>query len=225
MTASKHFINSPDDVVTQAIDGFIATHHHLTRLDGYPSTKVLIDSTFDKYNHVAVVSGGGSGHEPAFGGYVGNGILAAAVAGEVFASPSEDAVLAAIRAVTGPKGCLVLVNNYTGDRLHFGGAVERAKAEGLAVDLVAVADDCALPGKTRVGRRGIAGMAIVLKIAGAVAADGGSLSQVTEAAEMAAANIGSMGCSLSVCTLPGQSRIEERIGAEEMEMGLGLHGR
>ncbi|PSC68530.1 3,4-dihydroxy-2-butanone kinase [Micractinium conductrix] len=156
-------------------------------------------------------------------GYVGSGMLAAAVSGEVFASPSEEAVLAAIRAVTGHAGCLVIVMNYTGDRLNFGAACERAKAEGLKVEMVVSADDCALQSNGVVGRRGIAGSIFVHKIAGAAAAAGGSLADVKAAAEAAAANVGSLGASLTSCTLFGQPA-EQRLGPDELEMGLGIHG-
>ncbi|CAN0509298.1 unnamed protein product, partial [Ectocarpus sp. 8 AP-2014] len=128
---------------------------------------------------VTLISGGGSGHEPAFAGYVGDGILTAAVCGGVFASPAASAVLEAIRAACGPLGCLVLVMNYTGDRLNFGMAVERAKAEGYNVRMHVVADDCALPrDKGITGRRGVAGTILVAKVAGAAAEAGLSLEEV-----------------------------------------------
>ncbi|KAL4434444.1 hypothetical protein ABPG75_000885 [Micractinium tetrahymenae] len=221
--AAKALIDSPETVVTAAIDGLVSSNPHLARLDGYPDIKVVIDATFDKSSSVAVISGGGSGHEPAMAGYVGRGMLAAAVCGEVFASPSEDAVLAAIRAVTGPAGCLLIVMNYTGDRLNFGAAAERAKVEGLKVEMVVTADDCALKAKAAVGRRGIAGTVLVHKIAGATAAAGGSLEEVKAAAEGAAASIGTMGASLSGCTVFGQPS-SDRLGPQEFEMGLGIHG-
>lgn len=182
--------------------------------------KVVVDTHHDP-TQVAVISGGGAGHEPAMAGYVGPGLLAAAVCGEVFASPSDDAVLAAIRAVCGPAGVLLVLMNYTGDRLNFGVAAERAKAEGLAVEVVTVADD-ALPAPAA-GRRGIAGTVLVLKVAGAAAAQGRPLAEVKALAERAAASVGSMGCSLSACTLPGKPP-SSRIGPGEMEVGLGIHG-
>jgi triose/dihydroxyacetone kinase / FAD-AMP lyase (cyclizing) len=221
--AMKSFINRPEDLVTESISGLVATTPHLSHLDGFPGIKVVLDTTHNGEEHVAVIAGGGSGHEPAFAGYVGSGMLAAAVAGDVFASPSEEAVLAAIRAVTGSKGCLVIVNNYTGDRLQFGGAVERAKAEGLHVDLALVADDCALPEATAVGRRGIAGMVLVLKLAGAAAAAGKELVDVCDVACKAASAVCTLGCSLTTCTLPGKES-STRLGADEMEIGLGIHG-
>lgn len=220
----KALINLPEDVVVEAIEGLVASHSHLGRLDGFPSIKVVYDLDFNGDDHVAVISGGGSGHEPAFAGFVGAGMLAAAVAGDVFAAPPEEAVLAAIRQVTGAAGCLLLLMNYTGDRLTFGAAAERAKAEGLHLEMVVVADDCALQGKPAVGRRGIAGSALVAKIAGAAAAAPGSTLAATKAAAAAAAAaVGTMGCSLTTCALPGQEP-SQRLGPDEMEFGLGIHG-
>ena len=132
----KQFINSRESVVTEAIDGLLrGGAGRLARLDGYPHIKVVVRTDWDK-SRVALVSGGGSGHEPAHAGFVGRGLLTAAVCGEVFASPSVDAVLAGILAVTGPEGCLLIVKNYTGDRLNFGLAAERARAFGLKVSMV-----------------------------------------------------------------------------------------
>jgi len=134
----SQFINAKDALVTDAVDGLIATSGgQLTRLDGYPHIKVVCRADWDK-SKVALISGGGSGHEPAHAGFVGAGLLTAAVCGEVFASPSVDAVLAAILAVTGDAGCLLIIKNYTGDRLNFGLAAERARAFGLKVELVIV---------------------------------------------------------------------------------------
>ena len=139
------FINKREDVVTEAIDGVLAlSGGALTRLDGYPHIRVVLRSDWDR-SKVAIVSGGGSGHEPAHVGFVDRGMLTAAVCGDVFASPSVDAVLAGILAVTGPAGCLLVVKNYTGDRLNFGLAAERARAFGLKVSMVIVGDDIALP--------------------------------------------------------------------------------
>ncbi|MBC7675913.1 MAG: dihydroxyacetone kinase subunit DhaK, partial [Rhodoferax sp.] len=141
----SQFINSKETLVTEAIDGMIrASNGQLARLDGYPHIKVVVRADWDK-SKVALVSGGGSGHEPSHAGFVGQGMLTAAVCGDVFASPSVDAVLAGILAVTGKAGCLLIVKNYTGDRLNFGLAVERARAFGLKVAMVIVDDDVALP--------------------------------------------------------------------------------
>ncbi len=218
---AKHFINSRETIVTEALDGLIAASGgRLVRLDGYPEIKVVIRADWER-DRVAVVSGGGAGHEPSHAGFIGRGMLAAAVSGEIFASPSVAAVLAGIRAVTGPAGCLLVVKNYTGDRLNFGLAAERARAEGLAVEMVIVADDIALP--DLVQPRGVAGTLFVHKIAGHLAEAGASLAEVAQAARAAAGDIRSLGVSLSSCAIPGQP-FEARMGEDEAELGLGIHG-
>jgi len=220
----KSLLNAPADAVLESIDGFVATNTHLARLDAYPSIKVVYDKRHNGDSCVAVISGGGSGHEPAFVGYVGSGMLAAAVAGDIFAAPPEDAVFAAISQVTGKAGALIVINNYTGDRLTFGAATERAKAEGFAVELVIVGDDCALAGnKSAVGRRGLAGCIFALKIAGASAATGMPLLEVRDVTQRVIDSMGTVGCSLTTCTVPGQAP-SARLGPDEMEIGLGLHG-
>lgn len=217
----KHFINDRGDIVTEAVDAAVLLGEgKLARLDGYPAIKVLIRTDWDK-SKVAIVSGGGAGHEPAHAGFVGDGLLTAAVCGEIFASPSVDAVLAAILAVTGDAGCLLVVKNYTGDRLNFGLAAERARAMGLDVEMVIVADDVAIPEAAR--PRGVAGTLFVHKVAGDLARSGASLAVVKAAAERVAAGARSLGISLSSCTIPGQPA-ENRIGPDEVELGLGIHG-
>ncbi len=218
---AKHFINARETIVTEALDGLIAcSGGRLARLDGYPEIKVVLRADRDP-GKVAVVSGGGAGHEPAHAGFVGRGMLTAAVSGEIFASPSVAAVLAGIRAATGPAGCLLIVKNYTGDRLNFGLAAERARAEGLAVEMVIVADDVALP--DIVQPRGVAGTLFVHKIAGHLAEAGAPLAEVAAAARAAAGEIRSLGVSLSSCAIPGQP-FEARMGEDEAELGLGIHG-
>ncbi len=215
------FVNAKDALVTEAIDGVLKTSGGaLSRLDGYPHIKVVVRSDWDK-SRVALISGGGSGHEPAHAGFVGEGMLTAAVCGEVFASPSVDAVLAGILAVTGPAGCLLIVKNYTGDRLNFGLAAERARAFGHKVSMVVVDDDIALPDLPQA--RGVAGTLFVHKIAGALAADGADLEAVTAAAEDAIGAMASIGMSLDTCTVPGSAK-EDRIAAGKAELGLGIHG-
>lgn len=218
----KHFFNSKENIVTEALDGLLATtpEGRLARLDSYPDIKVILRADWDK-SQVALVSGGGAGHEPSHAGFVGQGMLTAAVSGEIFASPSVDAVLTAIRAVTGPKGCLLIVKNYTGDRLNFGLAAEKARAEGFAVEMVIVADDIALP--DIVQPRGVAGTLFIHKIAGYLAEKGEDLAAVSMAARAAAADIVSLGVSLSSCSIPGRDH-EEHLGPEEGELGLGIHG-
>ncbi|MGB0683204.1 MAG: dihydroxyacetone kinase subunit DhaK [Magnetovibrionaceae bacterium] len=215
------FINSKDTVVTEAIDGALRTAGgRLARLDGYPHIKVVVRSDWDR-SKVALVSGGGSGHEPSHAGFVGQGMLTAAVCGEVFASPSVDAVLAGILAVTGKAGCLLIVKNYTGDRLNFGLAAERARAFGLSVNMVIVDDDVALPDLPQA--RGVAGTLFVHKIAGALADQGADLDTVTKAAEAVIGGVVSIGMSLDTCTIPGAQK-EDRIPSGKAELGLGIHG-
>ncbi len=217
----KQFINEKETLVTDAIDGLLETSGGtLTRLDGYPHIKVVCRSNWDK-SKVALISGGGSGHEPAHAGFVGAGMLTAAVCGEVFASPSVDAVLAGILAVTGDAGCLLIVKNYTGDRLNFGLAAERARAFGLNVSMVVVDDDIALPDLPQA--RGVAGTLFVHKIAGALAESGADLETVTKAAQETISNMASIGTSLDTCTVPGSPK-EERIKPGMAELGLGIHG-
>jgi dihydroxyacetone kinase len=218
----KRFTNAKANIVTEAIDGFLATtaNDKLARLDGYPHTKVIVRTDWDKAR-VALVSGGGSGHEPAHVGFVGEGMLTAAVCGEIFASPTVDAVLSAILAVTGEAGCLLIVKNYTGDRLNFGLAAERAKAMGLKVEMVIVGDDIAIPGALQ--PRGVAGTLFVHKVAGHAAAQGQSLAQVTKAAQTTADESFSIGLSLDTCTVPGSIK-EDYLKEGEVELGLGIHG-
>ncbi|MCY1705814.1 dihydroxyacetone kinase subunit DhaK [Pannonibacter sp. SL95] len=216
-----HFMNRKEDLVTEAIDGaLIAAGGTLARLDGYPHIRVVVRSDWTK-TRVALVSGGGSGHEPAHVGFVGKGMLTAAVCGDVFASPSVDAVLAAILAVTGPAGCLLIVKNYTGDRLNFGLAAERARAFGHKVEMVVVDDDVALPDLPQA--RGVAGTLFVHKIAGALAEAGRDLDSIAATARRVIATSHSIGMSLDTCTVPGSPK-EHRIPAGKVELGLGIHG-
>jgi triose/dihydroxyacetone kinase / FAD-AMP lyase (cyclizing) len=215
------FINKREDVVIEAVEGLLATSAvPLARLDGYPHIRVVVRADWDR-SRVALVSGGGSGHEPAHAGFVGSGMLTAAVCGDVFASPSVDAVLAGILAVTGPAGCLLVVKNYTGDRLNFGLAAERARAFGLNVNMVIVDDDIALPDLPQA--RGVAGTLFVHKIAGALAENGADLDTVTEAARRVISGTRSIGMSLDTCTVPGSPK-EDRIPKGMAELGLGIHG-
>lgn len=218
----KHFFNRKENIVTEALDGFLRTSQPgtLARLDTYPDIKVVLRADWDK-SKVAIVSGGGAGHEPSHAGFVGKGMLTAAVSGEIFASPSVDAVLTAVRAVTGTAGCLLIVKNYTGDRLNFGLAAEKARAEGFKVEMVIVADDIALPDIAQ--PRGVAGTLFVHKIAGYLSESGANLEAVLAAAQSAARQTLSLGVSLSSCSIPGQAH-EERMGADEAELGLGIHG-
>ena len=215
------FINSKETLVTEAIDGLLrVSGGKLARLDGFPHIKVVLRTDWDRAR-VALVSGGGSGHEPSHAGFVGQGMLTAAVCGDVFASPSVDAVLAGILAVTGDAGCLLIVKNYTGDRLNFGLAAERARAFGRKVSMVIVDDDVALPDLPQA--RGLAGTLFVHKIAGALAEAGADLETVTTAANTVIRGAISIGMSLDTCTVPGSPK-EHRIALGKAELGLGIHG-
>jgi dihydroxyacetone kinase len=220
----KKLINRPEAVVEEMVQGLVAAYPGLQRL---PGQTVLIHSDLPvaAERPVAVISGGGSGHEPAHAGYVGRGMLSAAVAGDVFTSPSPDAVLAALRATAGPRGALLIVKNYTGDRLNFGLAAELARAEGIPVEIVLVADDVALAGTVaHTGRRGLAGTILVHKIAGAAAEAGASLAEVAAEAREAASAVRTMGVALSSCTVPAAGQPTFLLGEDEIELGLGIHG-
>jgi dihydroxyacetone kinase len=219
----SHFLNSRETLVTEAVDGLIlsAKPGALTRLDGFPGVKVVLRADWDK-TKVALVAGGGSGHEPAHAGLVGRGMLTAAVCGEVFASPTVEAVYEAICAVTGPAGCLVIIKNYSGDRLNFGLAVERARAEGLKVESVIVADDVALENFAQ--PRGVAGVMFVEKIAGHFAQSGANLDVVAAVARKAAQTAKSLGVAVSTCSIPGHPPHAARLAEGQAELGLGIHG-
>ncbi len=217
----SQFINTKENIVTEAVEGLLSTSGGmLARLDGYPHIRVVVRNDWDK-SKVALISGGGSGHEPAHAGFIGQGMLTAAVCGDVFASPSVDAVLSAILAVTGPSGCLLIIKNYTGDRLNFGLAAERAIEMGFKVNMVIVDDDIALPDLPK--PRGVAGTLFVHKIAGALADTGASLADVTNVAEKVKEGTKSIGMSLDTCTVPGSPKVD-RIEAGKAELGLGIHG-
>lgn len=223
----KKLINDPTDVVTEALEGAVLTQPGLALLEGR-TVAVRRDRVITDENRaqvpVAVLSGGGAGHEPAHAGYVAKGMLTAAVSGGVFASPSVDAVLDGIRAVTGEAGALLVVKSYTGDRLNFGLAAELARAEGLDVEVVVVADDVALTDDdANAGRRGLAGTILVHKVAGALAARGGTLAEVADAARRVAESVGTLGVGLGPASVPG-GQPGFRLGEDEMELGLGIHG-
>lgn len=215
----KKLINDAENVVAESLTGVARVTEGAALVDGH---RVLV-RTDRPADRVAVLSGGGSGHEPAFSGYVGPGHLDGAVCGEVFASPGVDAVLAAIRAVDAPT--LLIVMNYTGDRLNFGLAAQLARAEGREATMITVADDVALDADDDVtaGRRGLAGTVLVTKVAGAAAAQGRSLEQVTAAARAAADAVGTMGLALAPATVPG-GEAGFSLGEDEIEVGLGIHG-
>lgn len=217
----KNFFNVKEDIVSDAIDGLIFSRGgELRRFDHASHARVVVRADWDK-SKVAIISGGGSGHEPAHAGLVGAGLLTAAVCGEVYASPSVDAVLSAILEVSGPKGCLLIIKNYTGDRLNFGLAAEKAKALGYIVEMVIVGDDIAIPDAKQ--PRGLAGTVFVHKVAGQLSEQGANLGVVLNAAQAVNDGLRTIGVARDTCTVPGNEK-QSRIGNTEAEIGLGIHG-
>ncbi|KAF2397707.1 putative dihydroxyacetone kinase [Trichodelitschia bisporula] len=225
--STKHFIPDPTALVNTALRSLTLTHPGLS-LDTAVKTVYRTPHPSSPFTaQVSLVSGGGSGHEPAFAGYVGSGLLAASVAGTIFASPSAEQIRRCLLArVPKEKGVCVIVMNYTGDVLNFGMAVEKAKASGVEAEMVIVGDDVGV-GRERggkVGRRGIAGTVLVLKVAGALAEKGYSLKDVTRIARLAADNVVSIGASLEHVHVPGRStEVEDALGEDEIEVGMGIH--
>ena len=218
----KKIINAIPDIVAEMLDGVAAAHPEtLRRLEGQ-SVIVRKEIRADK---VTLVSGGGSGHEPAHAGYVGTGMLDAAVAGEVFTSPTPDRIKAAIDAVRSDAGTLLIVKNYSGDVMNFEMAAELAEMDGVRTRSVIVNDDVAVENSTyTTGRRGIAGTVFVHKIAGALAERGANLDAVAAVAQKVVDNVRSMGFALSPCTVPANGRPGFDLGDGEMEFGLWIHG-
>lgn len=220
----KKFINRPEDVVEEMLEGFAVLSPGLRRLSGY-KVMVRADAEQVRDQQVAIISGGGSGHEPAHAGYVGAGMLSAGVAGEVFTSPDVDSVVAAIKAVAGKPGAILVVKNYTGDRLNFGLAAEMARSEGIPVEMIIVDDDVALNGTApATGARGLAGTIFIHKLVGASAAEGKSLAEVAEIGRSAVKSLATMGVSFSAGTSPSVGKPSFELADDEMELGLGIHG-
>lgn len=219
----KKIINDPNQVVQDMVDGLIAANP--TTLKQVPDTFVVARADAPVQGKVGLVSGGGSGHEPAHAGYIGKGMLDAAVCGEVFTSPTPDQVLEAIKAVDSGNGVFLVIKNYTGDVLNFEMAAELAEAEGIQVEHVIVNDDVAVEDSSfTTGRRGIAGTVFVHKIAGAKADAGASLEEVKTVAEKVVANVRSMGMALTPCTVPAAGKPSFQLAENEMEIGMGIHG-
>lgn len=219
----KKLINNPNEVVTEMIEGMILAHpDKLKNLEG---TSVIARKDAPVAGKVGIVSGGGSGHEPSHAGYVGKGMLDAAVCGEVFTSPTPDQVYEAIKAVDSGNGVLLIIKNYTGDVMNFEMAAEMAEAEGVKVAKVVVNDDVAVENSTyTTGRRGIAGTVFVHKIAGAKAQKGASLEEVEAVANKVIENVRSMGMALTPCIVPAAGKPGFHLGDNEMEIGMGIHG-
>jgi len=217
----KKLINDPFDAVDEMLEGYVAAHADLVRL----AAPRVVARRSPAAGKVGLVIGGGSGHEPAFAGYVGVGLADAAALGNVFAAPSPDVCLAAIRAASSGRGVLLGYGNYAGDVLNFDLAAEAAAAEGIATATIRVTDDVASAAPdVRDRRRGIAGDVFVFKVAGAAAERGDSLDEVARLASEANAACRSMGVALSACEVPGAGRPTFEIGPTEMEIGMGVHG-
>ena len=218
----KKLINKVDDVEREMIEGLAkAAPKKLRKLD----EGNIIVRTPKKEGKVALVSGGGSGHEPAHGGYVGEGMLDCAVAGSVFTSPTPDQIYEGIKAVATEAGVLAIVKNYTGDVLNFEMAIDMAKEEGVHADYVIVNDDVAVKDSLyTTGRRGVAGTIFVHKIAGARAEEGASLAEVKACAKHVIKNVRSMGMAIAPCTVPAAGKHGFTLADDEVEIGIGIHG-
>ena len=218
----KKLINAPDAVVDEALAGMAAAHPDLLRVI---EPNVIVRADAPRSGKVGVISGGGSGHEPMHGGFVGMGMLDAACPGAVFTSPVPDQMLAATKAVDGGAGVLHIVKNYTGDVMNFELAAELAQAEGIEVTSVVIADDVAVQDSLyTAGRRGVGATVLAEKIVGAAAEEGKDLGAVTALAQRVQDNARSMGMALTSCTVPSAGKPTFEIGDDEMEIGVGIHG-
>ena len=219
----KKLINHPDRVASETIEGLaLAFPQYLRQLEGWPC---VLRRTSPQTGKVAILTGGGSGHEPMFAGYTGRGMADASVAGNIFTSPPPPPIVALAKAVHGGAGVLFIYGNYAGDVLNFDMAADILRDDGIAVETVLVTDDVASAPVDRIAsRRGIAGDLLVLKIAGAIAEQGASLGEVAAAARHANENIRTMGVALSSCIIPASGRPIFELGETEMEVGMGIHG-
>src|SRR5438309_8577810 len=219
----KKLINQPENVVKEALAGMQAAHADLLRVD--IEQQIIVRKDAPKQGKVGVISGGGSGHEPMHGGFVGMGMLDAACPGAVFTSPVPDQVLAATRAVNGGAGVLHIVKNYTGDVLNFEMAAELAAADGIEVASVVTNDDVAVQDSTwTAGRRGVGVTVLLEKIVGGFAETGAPLAQVAALARKVNDHGRSMGMALTSCTVPAAGKPTFDLGEDEMEIGIGIHG-
>ncbi|XP_052107025.1 triokinase/FMN cyclase-like isoform X1 [Mytilus californianus] len=225
-TACKKLVNTVERCVDECLEGLVAVNPGLRLVEGH---RVVVRADIEDAiasGKVSLICGGGSGHEPAHAGFVGKGMLSGSVAGAVFTSPPPQSILACLRAVAKKNtgGTVVIIKNYTGDRVNFGLAVERAKHEGYKCDMVVVGEDCALKSSDKTaGRRGLCGTILIEKICGALAEEGRSLEDIARIAKDAVTKMGTIGLSLSPCTIPGAGATFT-LGADEIELGLGIHG-
>ncbi len=218
----KKLINDVEKVVEESLSGLVKAHADLIKL--HPSARAVlrVDSPKEK---VAVISGGGSGHEPMHNGYVGYGMLDAACPGEIFTSPTPDQMYEAAKAVNGGRGILFIVKNYSGDIMNFQMAADMLAAEGIPVEQVVINDDVAVENSLyTAGRRGVGGTVLAEKIVGAKAEEGGSLEEVKGLCERVNSNVRSMGMALTPCTVPAAGKPTFELGPDEIEIGIGIHG-
>jgi len=219
----KKLINNPDEVVADALHGIEAAYGDRVKVTYDPFTIVRADAPVQ--GKVGLVSGGGSGHEPLHGGFVGPGMLDAACPGQVFTSPTPDQMYEATKAVNGGAGVVHIVKNYTGDVLNFEMAADLAKGDGIEVETVLTNDDVAVEDSLyTAGRRGVGGTVLVEKIAGAAAAAGKSLHEVAEIGRRVNANVRTMGMALTPCTTPASGEPSFELEEDEVEIGIGIHG-
>lgn len=217
----KKFINRPEQVEAELTRGLLKSRPDLLRV--LPDSNIIVRAQ-QKKDKPAVLFGCGSGHEPAPGGFVGYGMLDAAVPGSIFSSPTPDKIMQAIREVATDAGVLCVIMNYTGDALNFRMAIEMAQMEGIAVDSVTVADDVSTPPSKATGRRGLAGAILINKIVGAEAEMGVSLQQVKSVGEWAISGLRTIGVAIAPCIVPSEGEPSFELGPDEMEIGMGLHG-
>jgi dihydroxyacetone kinase-like protein len=219
----KKLINEPGDVVDEMLDGMVAAYpDRLRRLEGQ---EVLVRADAPVADKVGVVSGGGSGHEPTHAGYIGDGMLDGAAAGEIFTSPTADQLGEMIQACDAGEGVLCVVKNYEGDVMNFDTAAEMADMEGVEVAQVVVNDDVAVEDSLYTsGRRGVCGTILVHKAAGAKAAEGADLAEVQRVAEKVVEHVGTMGMALTSCVTPEKGEPTFDLGEDEIELGIGIHG-
>jgi dihydroxyacetone kinase-like protein len=219
----KKLINDPADVVAESLRGFAAAHADLVRVNADPAYVVRADAPVK--GKVGILSGGGSGHEPMHGGFVGRGMLDVACPGEVFTSPTPDQMLEATKAVDGGAGVLHIVKNYTGDILNFEMAADLAREEGIEVEAVITNDDVAVQDSLyTAGRRGVGVTVLAEKIVGAAAEEGQDLAAVAELCRRVNAEGRTMGMALTSCTVPAAGKPTFELGEQEMEIGIGIHG-
>src|SRR6202047_4558576 len=219
----KKLINATEDVVKEALAGMEALHPELLRVDY--ENQIIVRADAPIQGKVGVISGGGSGHEPMHGGFVGRGMLDAACPGAVFTSPTPDQMFEATKAVNGGKGVLHIVKNYTGDVLNFEMAADLARAEGIEVEAVVIDDDVAVKDSLwTAGRRGVGTTVLAEKICGAAAEAGQSLKEVTALCHKVNANGRSMGMALTSCVVPHVGKPTFELPEDEMEIGIGIHG-